>query len=94
MRLLFAVVAGLLALCVAAAAGAAPPTGDPKGLALLERVRHAYLTVPAVGISTRLGPTSFDFKLVLLVSMVAAFAPRELTRHAVQRGAVAAKAAA
>ncbi len=65
MRMRFAFAAGLLALCAAAAAGAAPPTGDPKGLALLDRVRHAYLTVPAVGISTRLGPTSFDFKLVL-----------------------------
>ena len=64
-RTRLAVVGGLLALCVAAAAGAAPPTGDPKGLALLERVHRAYLTVPAVGISIRLGATSFDFKLVL-----------------------------
>jgi len=65
MRVGFAGAAALLAFCAAAAAGAAPPTGDPKGLALLERVRHAYLTVPAVGISLQLGPTSFDFKLVL-----------------------------
>jgi len=65
MRAGFAGAAALLAFCAAAAAGAAPPTGDPKGLALLERVHRAYRTVPAVGISLRLGAASFDYKLVL-----------------------------
>jgi hypothetical protein len=64
-RVGFAGAAALLAFCAAAAAGAAPPTGDPKGLALLERVHRAYRTVPAVGISLRLGAGSFDYKLVL-----------------------------
>src|SRR5438067_545868 len=50
---------------VAAAAGAAPPTGDPKGLALLARVQRAYRAVPAIGIALRLGTTNFDLKLVL-----------------------------
>jgi hypothetical protein len=65
MRVGFAGAAALVAFCAAAAAGAAPPTGDPKGLALLERVHRAYRTVPAVGISLRLGAASFDYKLVL-----------------------------
>jgi hypothetical protein len=69
MRAGFAGAAALLAFCAAAAAaaaaGAAPPTGDPKELALLERVHRAYRTVPAVGISLRLGAASFDYKLVL-----------------------------
>ena len=54
-----------LAFCAVTAAGAAPPTGNPKGLALLERVHRAYRTVPAVGISLRLGGASFDYKLAL-----------------------------
>lgn len=57
--------AATLAFCTASAAGAAPPTGNPKGLALLERIHGAYRTVPAVGISLRLGGASFDYKLAL-----------------------------
>jgi hypothetical protein len=59
----------LLALCLAVAASAArrlaPPTGDAGGLALLARVHRAYVGVPAVEVSGRVGSLSFRITLVL-----------------------------
>ena len=62
-------VAGLLALCAAVSTGTAqllaPPTGDPLGLALLGRVHHAYVNVPAVTIRGGSGALTFRFTVVL-----------------------------
>jgi hypothetical protein len=60
-----AAAAGLAVLGGAAVAAAAPPTGDPKGLALLDRVHGAYRGVPAVSIQLKLGTSTFVASVVL-----------------------------
>jgi len=60
-----AAAAGLAVLGGAAVAAAAPPTGDPKGLALLDRVHGAYRSVPAVSIQLKLGTSTFVASVVL-----------------------------
>jgi len=67
--LLSAALAGLSALAVVMAASAAPrpapPTGDPAGLALLQRVHRTYVGTPAVAVSGQAGSLAFRFTLVL-----------------------------
>ena len=60
-----AAAAGLTVLGWTAVAAAAPPTGDPKGLALLDRVHGAYRSVPAVSIHLKLGTSTFVASVVL-----------------------------
>ena len=61
-----AAAAGLAVLgWTAVAAAARPPTGDPKGLALLGRVHGAYRGVPAVSIQLKLGTSTFVASVVL-----------------------------
>lgn len=62
----------LVALVCAAAAYAKPPSGDPKGLALLDRVHGAYRSVPGVTSRLRLGTTSFATTIVLKSGVVVA----------------------
>jgi len=77
-----------------------PAPGGVTGVVLLAESHLAVHTWPELGAVTldvyvcNLGADNSARAESLLVSMVAAFAPRELTRHAVQRGAVPAKAAA
>ena len=64
-------------MSVAASAGraasrAAPPIGDRAGLALLERVHHAYADVPAVAVTGQAGTLSFRFIVVLRSGIVVA----------------------
>ncbi len=49
-----------------------PPTGDRAGLALLERVHHAYADVPAVALTGQAGTLSFRFIVVLRSGIVVA----------------------
>jgi hypothetical protein len=65
-----AALAVTVALVCAAAVQAAPPSGNAKGLALLDRMHGAYRSVPAVAISLRLGTTSFDSTVVLRSGVV------------------------
>jgi len=62
----------LVALVCAAAAYAKPkpPSGDPKGLALLGRVHGAYRNVPGITSHLRLGTTSFATTIVLRSGVV------------------------
>jgi len=55
-----------------AASRTAPPTGDRAGLALLERVHHAYADVPAVAVTGQAGTLSFRFIVVLRSGIVVA----------------------
>ena len=56
--------------CAAAASAAKPPSGDPKGLALLGRVHGAYRGVPGVTSRLRLGTTSFATTIILRSGVV------------------------
>jgi len=61
-----------LAALGAASAHAAPPDGNAQGLALLARVRHAYVDVPAVGLSSRLGSQPTRLTVILHAGIVTA----------------------
>src|SRR5262245_376829 len=50
---LLAAAAGLVVLCCATVGRAAPPSGNPKGLALLEKIHRAYRHVPGVVLSNK-----------------------------------------
>jgi hypothetical protein len=75
-QVLLAAAGALLAVCPASDAGAAvQPShagGDPRGLALLERVRTAYAAVPAVSVTARIGAHPIRFTLVLRRGVVVA----------------------
>ena len=62
---------GSHAAWAARAAGRRPPSGDPRGLALLERVHRAYAGVAAVAVSGSTGALSFRFTLDLSSGIVA-----------------------
>jgi hypothetical protein len=68
-RILQCTLVGLVALVLGAGSSSerslSQPSGDAAGLALLARVHHAYLHVPAVTLSGRSGSLSFRFTLVL-----------------------------
>ena len=51
---------------------AAPPRGNTQGLALLSRVRRAYMSVPAVSVTARLGSRPSRFTIVLRSGIVTA----------------------
>ena len=68
-------------LCVAASvigvaasvSGAAPtPRGNTQGLALLSRVHRAYMSVPAVSVTARLGSRPSRFTVILRSGVVTA----------------------
>jgi hypothetical protein len=85
-----AAAAGALVL---AGTGAAEtkPTGNAKGLALLAKVEHAYLTVPAVRLSGRTNNVDASFVIVLrrgvgIAESFAALAPQGSERLVTQGG--------
>jgi hypothetical protein len=51
---------------------AAPPRGNSQGLALLSRVHRAYLTVPAVSVSARIGARPSRFTIIVRSGIVTA----------------------
>lgn len=65
---------GLAVSCLAALgatpAHAAPPGGNAQGLALLARVRQAYVNVPAVVLSSRLGSQPTRLTVILRAGIV------------------------
>jgi hypothetical protein len=65
---------GLLVWAVFAVATvrAAPPRGNSQGLALLSRVHRAYVTVPAVSVSARIGARPSRFTIILRSGIVTA----------------------
>ena len=65
MGLLAAAAAVLIVLGCAAMGAAAPTAGNPKGRALLERIRHAYRHVPAILIVDNTGPVRSRTTVVL-----------------------------
>jgi len=63
--LLAAAAAVLIVLGCAAVGAAAPPAGNPKGLALLERIHHAYRHIPAILIVDNTSPARSRTTIVL-----------------------------
>jgi hypothetical protein len=65
---------GLLVWAVFAVATvrAAPPRGNSQGLALLSRVHRAYVTVPAVSVSARIGARPSRFTIIVRSGIVTA----------------------
>src|SRR5262249_5756264 len=58
-------VAALAATTALLAPGASAATGDRAGLALLDRVHHAYVDVPGVSVSGQTGQLQFRLKVAL-----------------------------
>ena len=85
-----AIAAGALVLA-GTASGAAKPTGNAKGLALLAKVERAYRTVPAVRLSGRTNNVDASFVIVLrngigVAESFAALAPQGSERLVTLRG--------
>jgi hypothetical protein len=62
---LAATAAALIVLGCAAVGAAAPPAGNPKGLALLERIHRAYRHVPGIVIVDNTSPVASRTTIVL-----------------------------
>jgi uncharacterized protein YaiE (UPF0345 family) len=66
------IAAPLRVVATRTAVSAAPPRGNTQGLALLSRVHRAYMSVPAVSVTARIGSRPSRFTIILRSGIVTA----------------------